>query len=239
MTEDTDDFFMEVEKEILKDFLELFRDNYEKTNIATHFLEQNEGVSNAQGIANIRDSLSHFTSALQPNSTFTQRREHVTSAEEHLRRAIIEPYERAVNHKLTKFHALNADYRRDVIPLISRDSRYVNAPEESRITAVLDEVKAFLSRARNTKGKSFRDPDWQEGVLGLIEGYNLLVNLSDSVEKYWNEYSYNRNEELRAYESRKQTWIALWSITITAIACLVTVALAIVTTALTVVLDIF
>src|SRR5947209_18289498 len=98
-------------------FLLLIRDNYKKADKATFFLEQRSGIVNIQGITNMRDVLSHLVTLLDPATPDGKWEEQLGNAEEHLRRAIIEPYEIALNELTVKFEELYDRYRQLVLPI--------------------------------------------------------------------------------------------------------------------------
>jgi hypothetical protein len=85
--------FEDVHRELICRFLSLVRDNYAKADKASYFLERRAGVSNACAITNLRDVLSHLATLLDPTTPPDKRADQLSNGEEHLRRAIIEPYE--------------------------------------------------------------------------------------------------------------------------------------------------
>jgi len=91
------DKILGVDATLIERFLVLFRDNYREVDLATLFLEQSEGISNAQGFLNVRDAMSHFVTALSMETPKEKRTEQLATCEEHLRRAILEPYETTLN----------------------------------------------------------------------------------------------------------------------------------------------
>jgi len=68
------------------------------------------------GITNLRDVLSHLSTFLSPGKSSEQRQAQLNTAEEHLRRSIIEPYETALNELTAQFAELYERYRQAVLP---------------------------------------------------------------------------------------------------------------------------
>ena len=83
---------------VIADFLVLYRDKYPIVNKASYFLEIQQGVSAINiAITNQRDAMSHLVSVLNhPEWTVEQQRQQIANAEEHLRRAAMEPYDVAL-----------------------------------------------------------------------------------------------------------------------------------------------
>ncbi|HTS78571.1 MAG TPA: hypothetical protein VMG40_20340, partial [Bryobacteraceae bacterium] len=105
------------EKEIFLRFLLLIRDNYRKADKAAHFLERRANIVNTSSMANLRDVLSHMATLLDPRTPPDRRRDQLASAEEHLRRAIIEPYEIGLGDLTQKWVPVYDSYRGTVLSL--------------------------------------------------------------------------------------------------------------------------
>src|SRR5258708_36659110 len=90
-------------------FLVLIRDNYKKADNAGYFLERRAGIGNSCGVFNLRDVLSHLSTLLDPATPANRRPDQLANAEEHLRRAIVEPYEiglAAITEKFSKTYEI-------------------------------------------------------------------------------------------------------------------------------------
>jgi hypothetical protein len=122
---------------------------------------------------------------LNPDFTLVQRAAQLTSAEEHLRRAIVEPYERAIYHRLVIFKPLYKKYKGKVLPNKRRYLRLENAPELTTIDTKLREIRRLMGIGRNSKGRSFSDPMWEEGLKNLIIAYDMLYKLNEEIEEYY------------------------------------------------------
>lgn len=97
------DAFPDVNEEILEKFLALVRDRYPLADKANYFLETKEKQSGINiAITNQRDVLSHLVTLLTPGLSVDGQTAQLYTAEEHLRRAILESYETALNRRLDK-----------------------------------------------------------------------------------------------------------------------------------------
>lgn len=204
------DYICGIEREIVESFLILFRDNYKKADEASYFLELKEGVSNASGIANIRDALSHFVSALDTRITLDERRKHLTNTEEHLRRAITEPYKKAVNGRLAKFRSLYTQYKKEIEPNRGRYDNLSDAPTAATIETLLVHIEELIKKGRESKTKNTLNEEWEETVNGFVDAYNLLCDLYNKIERYKERYQQHRNNRL-------QLVIAIWALVATLI----------------------
>lgn len=190
--------FCGVNSDILQRMLELVRDNYRKADKATFFLETRTGKTNIQGITNLRDVLSHFATLLGTEMTIEQAHAQVASAEEHLRRAILEPYEIALNEKINKYMVLHEKYLAEVIPVLERHVALRNAPDQDVIKARMNEIYSLAEKGRIAKGKNLWNPDWEHGVAGYIQAYDALDKLDDEIQKayvQWEQIAANQTSE--------------------------------------------
>jgi hypothetical protein len=173
-----------VDRKLVETFLELIRDNYKKADAASLFLEQRTGKANVYGITNLRDVLSHLATLLNSGTPEEKRQEQLTNAEEHLRRAVVEPYETALNTLTVQFDDLYEKYKRDVLPVQDRFPGLQAAPNTGSIEAQLEEVRGLTSNGRLAKAKNLWDPEWEVGVASFIEGYKKLADLHRLLEEY-------------------------------------------------------
>jgi hypothetical protein len=178
----------------VESFLILIRDNYKKADKATFFLEQRSGIVNIQGITNMRDVLSHLVTLLDTATPSDKWEEQLGNAEEHLRRAIIEPYEIALNELTVKFEELYDKYKQQVLPIKDKHTVLQNAPNSVSIEATLQEIREYTSVGRFGKAKNLWNPEWEEGVTSFIAAYDGLSNLYSSLETHWNNYEQIRRD---------------------------------------------
>jgi len=172
----------------LERFLVLIRDGYPKTQLATCFLEQRAGITNVSGMANVRDALSHLATFLDPTLDPQKRAEQVSSAEEHLRRAIIEPYQIAVDDLVVKIDDLYGKYKQRLLPVKDRHTSLHGAPNQVQIDARLREIHDLASNGRVAKGRNRWDEEWENGVRDLTTAFDRLKELHSDLEGYWHRF---------------------------------------------------
>lgn len=143
-----------VPKELLERFLFLVRDHYRKADEASFFLEQRTGEISVHGMANLRDVLSHLATFLNPRTTREKLPEQIANAEEHLRRAIIEPYETALNKLTLDFEELYRQYTQRVTPVVDAHPALSGAPNTAAVESRLDEIRDLTSNGRLAKAKN-------------------------------------------------------------------------------------
>jgi len=183
-SEGESDLICGVDRRLVESFLLLIRDNYKKADQANLFLEQRTGEANVYGITNLRDVLSHLATLLSTKTPDEKRPEQLTNAEEHLRRAIVEPYETAFNKLTVQFDDLYEKYKRDVLPVQDRFPGLQAAPNAGSIEAQLEDTRGLTSNGRLAKAKNLWDPEWETGVTSFIDGYKKLSDLHRMLEEY-------------------------------------------------------
>jgi hypothetical protein len=193
----------------------MIRDNYRKADKAASFLEQRAGISKVCGVMNLRDAVSHLASLLDPKTNRDKWQDHLANAEEHLRRAIIEPYEIAINDLVVRFQELYGKYKERLLPVQDAHATLGAAPNTVRIEAVLREVEVLTSRAKEAKVLNSCNDEWEQGVAGLLEAYEKLHNLYSEVESYWHRF-----QQLKL--NRRQWWLGVWALLATAVGVVLT-----------------
>jgi len=172
------------ERELVLRFLVLIRDNYKKADKAAYFLERRAGVVNNCAMTNLRDVLSHLSTLLDPATPARKRRDQLASAEEHLRRAIIEPYEIGLGTLTEKFTQDYEAYRRDVLPVKDTLDGFGTAPNRTQVESRLQEVNGLALRGKQAKGRNMWDDDWEDGVAAFADAYDKLLALHSEVEEW-------------------------------------------------------
>jgi hypothetical protein len=164
-------------------FLILIRENYAKADKAALFLERKAGITNTCGIANLRDVLSHMATLLDQTTLAERRAAQLASAEEHLRRAIIEPYELAIAALAEKFTKIYDGYREKVIPIAGSTEGFSSYPNRISIEHRLAEIDKLAEHGKHAKARNRWDGEWENGVASLIDGYNKLSELHGELEE--------------------------------------------------------
>ena len=177
-----------IDQNLLETFLQLIRDNYKKADLAAFFLEQRTGIINVQGVTNIRDVLGHLATFLQPELTREFREEQIANAAEHLRRAVVEPYEVALSELVSQFATLYEKYKQNVLPGRDEHVGLSNAPTTSVIDARLEEINRLSREARRLNAQNIWDPEWDQGVEKFIAAFNKLSDLYSEIESYWYKF---------------------------------------------------
>lgn len=180
----TADLVCGVDPSLLERFLSLILNNYKRADKATFFLEQRKGIVNFQGITNVRDVLSHLVTFLDPNASTEKRLEQLSNAEEHLRRAINEPYEIALNRLTSQFDTLYDEYKRRVLPITDKHTTLTNAPNTTSIDARVREIRELTAMGRASKGANEWNTEWEAGVASFIEGFDKLEMLYTELQSH-------------------------------------------------------
>jgi hypothetical protein len=195
---------MGVDRNVLERFLTLIRDYYDKVDKATFFLEVRTGNVNVSGIKNVRGILSHLVMLLDPNAPPERRTEQLVNAEGHLRRAITEPYEIALDSLTVTFADIYDRYKRDVLPVSDQHGSLRSAPNSGIVGIRLDEIRDLESKGREAKDKDLRDPAWESGVSCLVAAFEKLFSLKSEMEGYCNAFDNMQEEEARQEKLRTQ-----------------------------------
>ncbi len=195
------DEILGVDRDLVEGFLILFRDNYREVDLATVFLEQSEGISNGQSFLNVRDAMSHLVTALDPSTPKEKKADQLPTCEEHLRRAILEPYETTLNARLLKLARLVGDYRQTIIPVAQLYSELRDSPNEVQIEAVFQAIRQRVAKGRAAKAKNLWNEEWREGVEAFAIAYEQSRSLYTDLERYQDRF---RVIQQREEESRRQ-----------------------------------
>jgi hypothetical protein len=172
------------EADLFVRFLVLIRDNYKKADKAAHFLERKAGITNTCSMANLRDVLSHMATLLDPATPPEHRADQLASAEEHLRRAIIEPYEIALAALTEKFGPTYDGYREKLIPIRESTEGFRTSPNRHDIDNRLQEIDELAEKAKHAKGRNKWDAEWELGIISLIDAYRKLAELHAEIEEW-------------------------------------------------------
>ena len=209
----------EDERELLMRFLVLIRDNYRKADKATFFMERRAGVMNPCAIYNLRDVLSHFATFLDPKTPPEDRPDQLASAEEHLRRAIIEPYEIGLASLIERLEPLYQNYKARLVPVKDRHIALSTAPNQVQMDKALGEVNDLVQKGKNAKANNRWDAEWEAGVKALPEAYEMLASLHSEMESKWYIFEQIERDSARdlerAKQNKKQTALTVWGIVAT------------------------
>ncbi len=189
-------------EEDLNHFLVLIRDSYQKADMANLFLEQNSKSVNVSALANLRDVLSHLATFLRIGLPPEKRNEQIINATEHLRRAILEPYELTYRDHLRHFEPLFQKYIEVLLPAREQHAFLASAPTRQNIESRLDALHKLAERGRLAKGNNDWVPEWEEGIGCYIDAFQRLKALVEEIEGYWFKFqqTLKENELVEAYK---------------------------------------
>jgi len=165
---------------LISRFLTLIRDYYRQADKAAFFLEHHAGKTHILTMANLRDVLSHFATMLDPATSAEQRREQLINAEEHMRRAIIEPYEIALGAISERFVRVHDEFNKKTRSLNDKAWQVKRAEIERK----LSEIREDAEKGRFAKTVPLGCPLWDEGVAALINAYDGMATLHSQMEEY-------------------------------------------------------
>jgi hypothetical protein len=175
------DTFPDVNEGVLEKFLALVRDRYPLADKANYFLETKEKQSGINiAITNQRDVLSHLVTLLTPGLSVDGQTAQLYTAEEHLRRAILESYETALNRRLEKISGIIPHYTKNVVPRLGDPHRHPSlssAPDNEGIKVIMRRIDDCREKGRQAKRKNMWTESWEDGVSGLVEAYALAETL--------------------------------------------------------------
>lgn len=189
----------------LERFLRLIRDGYPKAELATCFLEERAGISNVPSMANVRDALSHFATFLDPEIDPNKRQEQILYAEEHVRRAIVEPYQIAVEDLTVRVADLYHKYKASLLPVKDRFLSLNGAPNEVQIDARLRDIQVLVSNGRVAKGRNRWDELWENGVKDFTTAFDRLKSLHSELEGYWYRFEQATTDAEQAKVNKHHT----------------------------------
>jgi hypothetical protein len=176
--------FLGVDAETLSKALTLIRDKFRLATDATIFLElkTRESGINA-GIANQRDATSHLASLLRMDGLDRRTAEaQLNHIEEHLRRAVMEPYERTVQLLQQRLLDQLPLYNERVLSLPGVSESLPDAPTLKQIDACLDAIDRMCTEGRRAKQENSWSDAWDRGVKHFIAAVAELEVLSRDVK---------------------------------------------------------
>jgi hypothetical protein len=211
---------MGVEHSIIEEFFKLVKEKYPLVDKANYFLELNLGVSGINvAITNQRDVLSHLCTIITDTTlTYQQKLDQISNADEHLRRAILESYEKAVSLVIDNINNLFDLYKLKVIRYKARDSTLNSAPDTVSVRAILRELSDMRTKGRDAKRRNKWDAEWEEGVEILLKAFNKAKELEVDLESYL-----ARADQIKT--NKKQTFLSIWGIIATLLTFILGIAL--------------
>jgi hypothetical protein len=188
-SDDGDSKICGVDRALIERFLVLIRDNYPKADSASFFLEEVSGVTYTLSTHNLRDVLSHLATALSPSTNPEDLEAQISSAEEHFRRAIQEPYAIALGKLREKFNEVDASYAKlyHKIEKLKKKGFFADAPTLEEVQSKQRRIAELASRGRSAKRLNKINAEWDAGVTDYIEAYNQLDILTTTLSRHVHE----------------------------------------------------
>jgi hypothetical protein len=180
-----------LDKKELNRFLILIRDSYQMADLANLFLEHNcqeTPVVNVAALANLRDVLSHFATFLRPGQALEKRKEQLINATEHLRRAILEPYELTYRDNANHFRPLFQRYVEELLPEKDQHPFLLSAPTRHNVESRLNALHTEAEKGRLAKANNAWVPDWEAGIAHYMRAFEELKALVHEVEEHWYKF---------------------------------------------------
>jgi hypothetical protein len=175
-----------VDSKLVERFLLLIRDNYQAAERAIFVLEERAGILSTAALTNLRDVLSHLSSMLEEGAPDEKRVSQLANAEEHMRRAIFDPYAIALGDLRKKYRETLSDYRASVLPQKGKNRSFRDAPDERTIRDRLQQIVQLAHDGRTAKGKNLWDESWEDGVTSYVRAFDNLSTLNDELSGYIN-----------------------------------------------------
>lgn len=168
-------------REILEKILSLIALKYKPLQHALIYCEEFTGEKPTVAFNNMRDFLSHLhTLVVKWNDTNGGKQKQLTTAEEHLRRAIIEPYELA---SLAEIRGLDETYGR-YVNLVPKVEHKMNPPPPTiqEISNKLKFIYGLRENGRTAKGENDWTPVWEEGIQHFIHATEIAQEWNNKLK---------------------------------------------------------
>jgi hypothetical protein len=171
--------------------IDIIRKRYSIVKRGTKYLETIERKFDLTALANIRDFVSHIETAFNENANEMEREESIIQSEEHLRRALVESHQIALEARLESFLDEYVKYEKDFMP---NEAKYgINKiTKHSEIRANIRKIQQYLDDGRTRKGTNIWNKEWEMGVEFFAQGYELAIKLQDELKGYKEKYSINK-----------------------------------------------
>lgn len=176
-----------IKTEHIEWLIDIIRIKYRTVKKGTKYLETSEREYDLTALSNIRDFLSHVETAFQEGTPEKARKENIIQSEEHLRRALVESHQTALEARLDKFLEEYDSYDKEHL---KNEKKYgINlTTDHAGMRKNIRRIQEFLYAGRQKKGVNIWNEEWEEGVEDFINGYKLTVELQDKLKNYKENY---------------------------------------------------
>ena len=171
-----------IERDILQSMIAIIRKCFPAAMKTNLYVETKSRLTDEITSANVRDALYHFYNILCDDTlSYEQRKIQINNAEEHFRRAIIEPYELLADNEIAQIREKIPDYHSE---FVSREKQLglepVLTPRE--IDEKLNEFADNMANGRETKNRSVWDDNWEEATMLFISVFKEASVLNRELE---------------------------------------------------------
>jgi hypothetical protein len=202
----TDDTILGVERDILEKALLIFRDRYHLATQANLVLELYAGTSGINvSITNQRDAVTHLVSLLKADGDRDAQVTQVGNLDEHLRRAVSEPYELAVNVLEDRLATVLQQYKEEVLSLEGYRAVLPGAPTLEELSTMTAAITRQRLEGRFAKTENVWSADYGEGIAKFIGALQALSDLRSRLEVYIAQARQLRT----AQSSSRQNWLLM------------------------------
>ncbi len=179
----TQDTVADIHVEHVERLFELLKEHLPKVLESNRFFEEETGFHNEAGANNLVDALSHIGTLAEnaPNLSRDEQRDEITNVSDHLRRSMMEGFERTLKHRIGEISKSWTEYERDVKPLQERgDVRGVPTTEE--LATLRRRMRSQVDQGRACKRAASWD-EWKKGTAHLAEACELASELGSKLEQ--------------------------------------------------------
>jgi hypothetical protein len=159
----------------------LLRDKLPSVMTANRFFEERTGYHNEAGANNLVDALSHIATMVDNAESLGAegQAEQIAHLEDHLRRSMMEGFERVLKYRLGEIEELWEVYGWFVRPRV-RDKEIPGVVPLPELEAKRDLIRECMEKGRSSKVKTSWD-DWQNGTEALTTACDTAEGLMDDL----------------------------------------------------------
>jgi hypothetical protein len=181
--QDKEQTVADVDVRVVERLFKTLSDNLMTVFEANRFFEEKTGLHNEAGANNLAEALSHIGTLAQEASklTYDEQSAQVALLEDHLRRSMMEAFEKLVKARLGKLNRLWHEYMRRASAL-SRRGKLRGTPSDDDLRALRRSVAVELEAGRSSKtGTDWRA--WKKGAEHLAKAAEASEELMEGLEQ--------------------------------------------------------
>ncbi len=163
--------------------------NYPKITDSLFHLEARDHRRSLSTYIDIRDILSHLVT-ISKCLTKEQAEANYINMCEHIRRAIVEPYQITLELKLRDIHSLYDLYKRN---FLKREKLFFVSQEKTRqlrgeVESQFKKVSELWFEGRLLKSADLQSIEFEKAISSFLSGYNLLNEIEPKIEELYSSY---------------------------------------------------